>query len=213
MSTVQRSTCSGAPMPASASTAASRSRATWASSNDSADGSKPGVVRRKSSWNRAGSSTQKSKNSDADVRSSSTGDADGESAVRKRSSISAQPSANIASKTAFGVGGGAAHLELRRAFFSRSRCISLRHEVLAAAAACPDVDVEHVAAALDTGRYRAAVMADYAAARAGAAPCSGTVVHPDGTGICNPGTRTDWIGGAVPHGTPVLLGHDPAAYD
>jgi predicted DsbA family dithiol-disulfide isomerase len=104
-------------------------------------------------------------------------------------------------------------LELRRAFFSRSRCISLRHEVLAAAADCPDVDVEHVAGALDTGRFRAAVMADLAAARAGAAPCSGTVVHPDGASICNPGTRTGWIGGPMPHGTPVLLDDDPTAYD
>ena len=104
-------------------------------------------------------------------------------------------------------------LELRRAFFSRSRCISLRHEVLAAAGVCPDVDADHVAAALDTGRFRAAVMADFAAARGGAAPCSGTVVHPDGTAVCNPGTRTGWIGGPLPHGTPVLLDDDPSAYD
>jgi predicted DsbA family dithiol-disulfide isomerase len=104
-------------------------------------------------------------------------------------------------------------LELRRAFFCRSRCISLRHEVLAAAAACPDVDVDSVAAALDTGRFRPAVMADLAAARTGAAPCSGTVVHPDGTGICNPGTRTAWIGGPMPHGTPVLCEDDPTVYD
>jgi predicted DsbA family dithiol-disulfide isomerase len=104
-------------------------------------------------------------------------------------------------------------LELRRAFFARSRCISLRHEVLAAAAACPDVDVDHVATALDTGRHRAAVMADFTAARTGAAPCSGTVVHPDGTGICNPGTRTEWVGGPMPHGTPVLLDDDPTVYD
>jgi len=104
-------------------------------------------------------------------------------------------------------------LELRRAFFVRSRCISLRHEVLAAAAACPDVDVAHVADALDTGRYRASVMADFAAARAGAAPCSGTVVHPDGTAICSPGIRTAWIGGPMPHGIPVLVEHDPTAYD
>jgi predicted DsbA family dithiol-disulfide isomerase len=104
-------------------------------------------------------------------------------------------------------------LALRRAFFSRSRCISLRHEVLAAAAACPDVDVDDVAAALDSGRFRAAVMADFAAARDGAAPCSGTVVHPDGTAHCNPGTRTGWIGAPIPHGTPVLLEDDPTAYD
>ena len=104
-------------------------------------------------------------------------------------------------------------LELRRAFFVRSRCISLRHEVLAAASACPAVDVGRLAAALDGGTYRATVSADFAAARAGAASCSGTVVLPDGTGLCNPGTRTRWIGGSVPRGTPVLLAAAASVYD
>jgi len=104
-------------------------------------------------------------------------------------------------------------LALRRAFFAGSRCISLRHEVLAAASSCPDVDLDRLAVALDTGAFRATVTADFRAARAEGIPCSGTVVLPDGTAVCNPGTRTAWIGGRMPKGTPVLLEHDPTAYD
>jgi predicted DsbA family dithiol-disulfide isomerase len=104
-------------------------------------------------------------------------------------------------------------LALRRAFFVGSRCISLRHEVLAAAETCPDVDVDALAAALDGGLFRATVMADFRASRADGIPCSGTVVLPDGTAVCNPGTTTGWIGGSMPRGTPVLIDDDPSAYD
>jgi predicted DsbA family dithiol-disulfide isomerase len=104
-------------------------------------------------------------------------------------------------------------LALRRAFFAESRCISMRHEVLIAARTSPSVDVDRIADALDTGTYRAAVTDDFAAARAAGVPCSGTVVLPDGTMLCNPGTTTGWIGGRMPRGTPVLLSDDPAVYD
>jgi predicted DsbA family dithiol-disulfide isomerase len=104
-------------------------------------------------------------------------------------------------------------LELRGAFFVRSRCISVRAEVLAAAGRCPDVDVQQVADALDRGTFRSAVMADFRAARADGIPCSGTVVLPDGTAVCNPGTRTAWIGGEPPRGTPVLVDDAPEVYD
>ena len=56
-------------------------------------------------------------------------------------------------------------------------------------------------------------MADFRASRAEGIPCSGTVVLPDGTAVCNPGTRTGWIGGSMPRGTPVLIDDDPSAYD
>ena len=104
-------------------------------------------------------------------------------------------------------------LALRRAFFSSSRCIGLRHEILAAARACPGVDVDRIGKALDSGSCRATVSADYAAARAAGIECSGTVVLPDGTALCNPGTRTDWIGGTFPRGTPTLVDDRPEAYD
>jgi predicted DsbA family dithiol-disulfide isomerase len=104
-------------------------------------------------------------------------------------------------------------LALRRAFFAESRCISLRHEVLAAASSCPGVDLVRLTHDLDAGAFRGAVTADFRASRAEGIPCSGTVVLPDGTAICNPGTTTGWIGGRLPRGTPVLLADDPAAYD
>lgn len=104
-------------------------------------------------------------------------------------------------------------LALRRAFFARSRCISMRHEILAAARTCDAVDVDRLADALDTGTFRATVTSDFAAARATGVPCSGTVVLPDATMVCNPGTRTGWIGGTFPRGTPVLTADDPAIYD
>jgi predicted DsbA family dithiol-disulfide isomerase len=104
-------------------------------------------------------------------------------------------------------------LALRRAFFSGSRCIGLRHEILAAARQCPSVDPDRIAEALDTGSCRGAVTRDFAAAGAAGIECSGTVVLPDGTALCNPGTRTGWIGGTLPRGTPVLLEDRPQVYD
>ncbi len=104
-------------------------------------------------------------------------------------------------------------LALRRAFFVRSRCISMRHEILAAARTCSEVDVDLVAEALDSGAFRRAVTSDFAVARATGIPCSGTIVLPDGRMLCNPGTRTDWIGGTMPRGTPMLVSDDPGVYD
>lgn len=104
-------------------------------------------------------------------------------------------------------------LALRHAFFGRSRCISMRHEILAAARTCDAVDADLIASALDTGAFRATVTTDFAVARATGVPCSGTVVLPDGSMLCNPGTRTGWIGGRIPQGTPVLLDDEPAVYD
>lgn len=104
-------------------------------------------------------------------------------------------------------------LALRRAFFAGSRCISMRHEIVAAARTCDAVDADRIAEALDSGAFRSAVSADFAAARSTGVPCSGTVVLADGTMLCNPGTRTGWIGGRIPRGTPVLLDDEPAIYD
>jgi predicted DsbA family dithiol-disulfide isomerase len=104
-------------------------------------------------------------------------------------------------------------LALRRAFFADSRCISMRHEILAAARRCDAVDVALIANALDNGTFRSSVTADFSAARAGGVPCSGTVVLPDGTMVCNPGTRTAWVGGKLPRGTPILLDDQPGIYD
>ena len=102
-------------------------------------------------------------------------------------------------------------LALRRAFFVQSRCISVRNEVRAAAASCALVDVAQLLDDLDDGEVYEAVLRQSAAARAGAATCSGYVVLPDGSGVCNPGVRTEWRG-RLPAGTPVLLSEDPGVY-
>jgi len=101
-------------------------------------------------------------------------------------------------------------LALRRAFFVRSRCIGARHEVQAVAATCQSVDVDRLMVDLDDGAPRAAVLRQAAAAAAGAATCSGHVVLPDGSGACNPGVTTEWLG-RLPRGAPVLRADDPAA--
>jgi predicted DsbA family dithiol-disulfide isomerase len=104
-------------------------------------------------------------------------------------------------------------LALRRAFFTRSRCVSMRHEILAAAGTCDAVDVSQLGDALDQGTFRATLSRQYAEARAAGVPCSGTVTLPDGTMLCNPGTEVRWIGGPLPAGTPVLDSDVPATYD
>lgn len=103
-------------------------------------------------------------------------------------------------------------VELRAALFVRSRCITLRHEVLDAARRCPTVDLDRLAHDLDRGVARAAVSRQSRAARAGAADCSGHVVLPDGRGSCNPGVTTSWIGPPMPGGAPRLEHDDPSVY-
>jgi predicted DsbA family dithiol-disulfide isomerase len=102
-------------------------------------------------------------------------------------------------------------LALRTALFVDSRSITLRHEILQVAASCPLVDDGALAADLDRGVARAAVSRQSAGARAGYAPCSGTVVLPDRSQWCNPGVTTGWIGPAIPRGVPQVLGDEPDA--
>lgn len=103
-------------------------------------------------------------------------------------------------------------MELRTAFLVRSRCISMRHEVLAAARRCPTVDVDRLEHDLDRGLARAAVSRQARAAREGAAECSGYLVLPDGRGWCNPGVETSWIGPRMPGGAPRIERDDPSIY-
>ncbi len=76
----------------------------------------------------------------------------------------------------------------RRAFFVRSRCITMLNEVLSAARSC-DLDVSALEQALEAGRARSAVLRQSQEAN-----CSGVVGLPDGSEHCNPGVRTRWIG-------------------
>ncbi|MGI5126249.1 DsbA family oxidoreductase [Pseudonocardia sp. CA-107938] len=103
-------------------------------------------------------------------------------------------------------------LALRRAFWTRSRSISHRQVILDVAAELPDVDVEALAAALDTGRHRADVMADFAVSQTDAIAGSPTFRLPDGTTVTNPGIEVHWEGPWAA-GFPVVDAHDPSVYD
>src|SRR6202008_622495 len=83
-------------------------------------------------------------------------------------------------------------LELRQAFFVRSRCITMLNEMLSAARSC-DLDVSALEQALEVGHARSGVPR-----QSGEGNCSGVVVLPDGSEHCNPGVRIGWIGTQLP---------------
>ena len=101
-------------------------------------------------------------------------------------------------------------LALRRALFTESRCITLRHELLQAAAQCPTLDAKRLTVDLDRGVARTAVTRQAAAAASRTAACTGYLLTPDGVGHCNPGVETAWLGPALPRGVPVVQRDDPA---
>ncbi|WNV85422.1 DsbA family protein [Umezawaea sp. Da 62-37] len=102
---------------------------------------------------------------------------------------------------------------LRRAFWADGRCISLRHVVLDVAAETGVVDVSALAADLDSGRARSAVMAQFAAAEHGRVNCSPHVFLADGTNAANPGVDVSWVNGGFGVGFPVVAQDDPTAYE
>lgn len=93
-------------------------------------------------------------------------------------------------------------LALRRAFFTQSRCITLRHEVLAVAE-----DPEELAVALDEGRARRAVTEQWRAAQAAGVQGSPHVFAPGGTDVFNPGVSMHHDGHI-----PVIDALDESAY-
>jgi predicted DsbA family dithiol-disulfide isomerase len=97
---------------------------------------------------------------------------------------------------------------LRRAFWGESCCISLRHVILEVAADCEAVDVGALGRALDDGRARAALMADWATARGEEVRGSAHLFAPDGTNAQNPGIGYRWTDDG-----PVVEADDPAAVD
>jgi predicted DsbA family dithiol-disulfide isomerase len=102
-------------------------------------------------------------------------------------------------------------LALRQAMFRDSRCIALRHEVLAAAETA-GIDVAALATALDAGTARSAVVADWHAAMDGGAKGSPHVFAPDGLDAVNPGIEQHWEG-PKPGGRPVVDADDPGVLD
>jgi predicted DsbA family dithiol-disulfide isomerase len=100
---------------------------------------------------------------------------------------------------------------LRVAFFGRSEIISMRHVILKVAEECDRVDAVELAAALDDGRCRSKLMADYRTARS--AEVEGSPhVFVTGTDAANPGIEMHWH---REHGTgfPVVDKEDPSVYE
>jgi len=99
-------------------------------------------------------------------------------------------------------------MALRLAFFRDSRCISMVHEVVDVARGCDLVDADAVAAALEDGRARGAMMADY---RAHADEVQGSphFFLADGSDVHNPGIRLHWEDA----GYPVVDADDPGVYE
>jgi predicted DsbA family dithiol-disulfide isomerase len=102
-------------------------------------------------------------------------------------------------------------MALRLAFFRDSRCISMVHEVVDVARGCDLVDADAIAAALDDGRVRGAMMAGYRAHRDDVQG-SPHFFLADGSDVHNPGIELHWEGdpGA---GFPVVDGDDPSAFE
>ncbi|MEV6044156.1 DsbA family oxidoreductase [Streptomyces xanthochromogenes] len=103
-------------------------------------------------------------------------------------------------------------LALRRAFWAQGRCISLRHVILDIAEETGAVDVDALAGALDSGSARAAIMAQYEAAREGRVTCSPHVFLHDGTNSANPGIEAHWENGGFGTGYPVIDKDGPEIY-
>lgn len=103
---------------------------------------------------------------------------------------------------------------LREALFADSRCISMRHIVLQVAHLTDDVDADRLAEALDSGRCRARVMADFAEASAGETiKGSPHVFLADGTGVHNPGITLHWEGKPGEGGYPIVDSDDASVID
>jgi predicted DsbA family dithiol-disulfide isomerase len=100
-------------------------------------------------------------------------------------------------------------MALRLAFLRDSRCISLQHEIVAVAAECEGVDANELQQALDDGRARGPMMADYRAHR-DEVKLSPHFFLPDGTDVPNPGMRLHMEGEP---GYPVIDSDDPPVYE
>jgi predicted DsbA family dithiol-disulfide isomerase len=100
---------------------------------------------------------------------------------------------------------------LRVAFFGESRCVSMRHVILEVANQCDSVDSGALAAALDDGRFRKAVMQDLSDAHS--AEVKGSPhVFVAGMDAHNPGIQMHWAG-EHGRGFPVVDKDEPSVYE
>jgi predicted DsbA family dithiol-disulfide isomerase len=100
---------------------------------------------------------------------------------------------------------------LRLAFFGSGRCISMRTVILEIAEECDRVDADKLAAALDDGRARSAVMDQKELAECSQVRGSPHFFSPDGTNAHNPGVEHHLVGEG--DGFPVIDSFDPSVYD
>ena len=101
---------------------------------------------------------------------------------------------------------------LRRAFFSESRCISMRHVVLDVAAAVGSIDAGALEKAFDDGRARHHVVEQWHEAVDGPVKGSPHFFLPDGSDEPNPGIAMHWEG-EHGRGFPVVDADDPSVYE
>ncbi|MCC9309737.1 DsbA family protein [Kitasatospora sp. RB6PN24] len=102
---------------------------------------------------------------------------------------------------------------LRLAFWAQGRCISLRHVILEVAEETGAVDVDRLAAALDTGFARSLVMEQFHSAENGRVICSPHLFLADGSNLANPGIALHWVNGGFGTGAPVIDKDDPTVYE
>jgi predicted DsbA family dithiol-disulfide isomerase len=100
---------------------------------------------------------------------------------------------------------------LRHALFAQSRCISLRHVILAVARE-QGLDEAALARALDSGRARRTVMDQFHDHLNGPVKGSPHLFLPDGTDVHNPGIDLRWEG-EPGIGFPVVDGDDESIYE
>ncbi|NUT99072.1 MAG: hypothetical protein HOY78_44425 [Saccharothrix sp.] len=98
---------------------------------------------------------------------------------------------------------------LRIAFWTDSRSIAHRAVILEVAKETGTVDVDELAEALDSGKHRADVMADYAIAQTDEVNGSPHLFLADGSNVNNPGITVHWQGDWA-KGFPVVTAHDSA---
>lgn len=96
---------------------------------------------------------------------------------------------------------------LRKAFFLHGHNLSMRNELLTVAR-IEQLSVDQLAGALDDGRFRKAVMADYAEAIDLGIEGSPQVFLSDGATHHNPGTTVRWE-----RGLPIIESDHPSVYE
>jgi predicted DsbA family dithiol-disulfide isomerase len=98
-------------------------------------------------------------------------------------------------------------LALRRGFWSASRSIAHRQVILEIAGEVPGLDLAALTEALDTGRHRAELMADFEISKTEEVQGSPHLFLADGYSVNNPGISVHWQGPWAA-GFPVVDSHN-----